>query len=316
MSRPRRRVAVLLALVLGLGAAAAAAAVALIVHRSARRAAAPPADARGSDDGWRYVPLDGWHGDKDGDPFAAAGRCAELVDTVITYPNWVLDIADKGAGCAGDWENAHFAIHATGEVTWTADQLPTRTLWLTPDELARVRGLNRHDCASEPDRYAGGALYYELSWGGGDGVRIHQESALGAEIDAILSGPVGRYDAARLAAVAPVRIELAGRSIDATRTWTRRGAAYQIVMDDDGAITVTRRGKPRHHARVDVRARVDLIDALLDGHGATPAELDLARGRAVLGDRTVTFAVDFMTRDPALQPLARALDYAVFAPEE
>ena len=30
----------------------------------------------------------------------------------------------------------------------------------------------------------------------------------------------------------------------------------------------------------------------------------------------MTFAVDFMTRDPALQPLARALDYAVFAPFE
>jgi hypothetical protein len=259
---------------------------------------------------WAFIPLDGTVRD---DSAPGPGACLPLVDELVQRPGWTLHVIDRGNGCTGGWENSRFQIHASGEVRWAPARAPVRTLWLTPDELARVRALNRHDCAfrwspREHDGYV--AMYFELGWSEGKGVSVRQGSEIGDELGSILDGAIERYAVARLAALGGLRLEL-DIAREADRRYRpdeahRSPAPEQLTVAYDGRLTITRRGHVVVDDRLDARQLADLADTLLAGGGSTAPPDEDGRGHAVIGARVIPFHLDLVDH-AAFRPLSRAI---------
>src|SRR5690349_20468701 len=97
IARPSRRYGRMLAI-----------AVAVIVPLAIHLAPREPRRPRPRHTYWRIIPLTGTVA-IDADP-TAAGRCAALVDELVTHPRWQLHVADRSSGCLGTWDHAGFVI--------------------------------------------------------------------------------------------------------------------------------------------------------------------------------------------------------------
>jgi hypothetical protein len=189
----------------------------------------------------------------DGHPDGAAGTCVEMLDQLVEYPQWALQINERASGCLGTDDRRQITIAGDGWMTWRADGLPTRRVRLLGFELDAIRGLDRLGCERE---YRGdyGERFFELGWGAADthgGIHIAAQTPIGHRIDEVVDAAIARYTAAR-------RVEIALTK----RRFTVDG--YRFNVDGRGTLTV-RRGHRMFRERLDDQVRVDLFDALAAG---------------------------------------------------
>lgn len=195
----------------------------------------------------------------------APDQCVPMIDELVTHPNWSIGVSTGSSGCFGYEEHARYDLHADGTVAFTRQGL-TRTLSLTEDELAAVRGLNRLDC-SDPSHDGYLVSIY--------GQAFSSESDLGEAVTTILDRATGRYVDARRAELGPVELEL------------QVGRLRLEVADL--TVRVRRGRRVISESTLTPEAYVDVVDAIIAGELDTVDEPDV-RGALTVG--RVTYAID------------------------
>jgi hypothetical protein len=217
---------------------------------------------------------------------AEDAACAPFLPDLVQRPNWELQVDHRSSSCTGTGELGRYLISADGTLTTNEPGLVERTLFLTADELARVRALGALSCARR-EAVGYGEVYFMLTIGPGDGTggaRIPAASTAGDELGAIIDGALDRY-AEELVARRAVSLELYARSEELSDVWTRRSAMHAHYLDASGTVTVRHRGKVVARVQLPARTIADIVDtgaaAWDDPRGESPEGDDfaLARGR-------------------------------------
>jgi hypothetical protein len=251
-------------------------------------APAPPVEER-----FVFVPLDGDPDDQ------SPGACAEMLDELVAYPGWELQVTDLASGCMGTDTLRHVTIAASGRMTWREPDMPERHVMLTGSELDAVRALNQLGCERE---YHGdyGERFFRFGWGAADttgGIHIASQTPMGHRLDFVIDGAIARYTAARLAAIQPASVHV-------------KSSRYRLDVDSTGALTVRRGRRVVAHEQLDPQALVDVLDLLAAGRPAMDRELVLARGSATIAGRRVPVELAGWGEPYALRPLIYALETA------
>ena len=141
-----------------------------------------------------------------GDPVADDPRCVPFLPEIVRHPNWSLVFARGWSGCLGSRVEDSFDVDSSGTVHWSKPGLPTRTLVLEREELARLTNIAASDCQfAEHGYYVG---WYRVAVGNdpdaNGGATIAQQSPAGAVLDDLFDAAIARHDRMYLAGVGAV----------------------------------------------------------------------------------------------------------------
>ncbi|MBA3460785.1 MAG: hypothetical protein H0T46_12530 [Deltaproteobacteria bacterium] len=158
---------------------------------------------------------------------AFAGGCVPFVDALTAKRTWSLSVSRRAFNqCSGgDTILDSYEVYSTGAVVWTERGVATRTLQLTPGELAVIVNANRIDCASGPESESS-TVWMTL----GD-TRIPMRTLLGVALDGVFKQAISRYTDVRLAALGTFELRLSAK---------RDGHTYRLHLGPAGMLTVRR----------------------------------------------------------------------------
>jgi len=255
--------------------------------------------------------------------------CREVWDAIAAHPRWQIRVVDRWASCDPHPPHRVFTIDADGRMTVEEGHRPIRHLALAADELARLRHLGHLSCEPPPDVVGPGGARFIVASGahpmpagpGAVGVArpsgaiVHEDSPRGVALGEILDAPIARQDRARLAQLGSVTLDLAAMPLYRDR-WSARAARYRVRLGPGEALVVSDDRGPLVRTTLPPGDLVDLAEwGLANPAGLPPSPGDVARGRLVVGGRTIPIsATDWWFTPRPLGPVIDRLRDALNGP--
>ena len=226
-------------------------------------------------------------------PPGTKGTCLPFLAPIVERPRWELQIG-RGWGCMGG-PYEHWTVDFEGHIEWRTEGLPTRQLQLQPEELQRLRTLDRLDCVrtTPVDHYW--EQYFRIGVGDLGGAAIPASSTMGKELTHVIYELI-KADTERLAAFGPIEVEL-NVTLDADET--HRAPRYRLAIVDR-RLTVTRHHEVLVDREVTDAELRDLLDSALSPDSQAPKDAERgtlrARGISIPFVYGVSAATEFLSR--------------------
>lgn len=208
-------------------------------------------------------------------------HCLTFLDDYLRHPNLMLTLERGVTDAFQDVGYEWLAIEASGDAMWTAGGMPARRVYVSPAQLAAISAAATSSC--DPDDPWGDLSHYvDVHWGSplAAAQRVG-ESPARAHLESVIEDVLNTYRNTRLAERPDVQATL---TLKPYAVFGVRDP-MTVTFEARGTLTIVIRGRTLTVDRLDVAARVDMIDWLELG-GPTrwqvPAVLVDATLRALL----------------------------------
>lgn len=213
----------------------------------------------------QLVPMQAGFGQVGGDD----PQCLAFLDEWVRHPNWQLTVTRGYSGCTGESIGDAITVDATGHAVWTGPRQPTRTMHLTPAQLAKLHAAAGLSCDRDRE-LSYSSSWIDVAWGGtGAPSRRVLASDAQDQIELFFADAIDAYVSRRMDERRDFRATV---EIPAFAARVLLDRAVTVTVDATGRVDV-RAGRRRVHATLANREEIVAVIDWVELGGALPFDM-------------------------------------------